>query len=303
MVSKLHGSKPSAVRSSHAAPAKKPAKPTAATPAKQGWGATGAAKAGMVGSPAHSGASSVKLLSASIGDGPTAKGFPAPKGFTVQTANDNRKESIKLADGRTATMEWSSQTLTAKGPDGKTVTLVGKDNAAFDQYKADFKEAFEGVTKADLELSPMPDWSSERGFTGAGAAGKLLSVSQGVSDYTGGAHPNSGSSLVTYDTSTGRQVKLDELLSKEQFKAICDTITTALPKLKGEDDVDGNAFQPYQDMAAMVAENFSVSTDSRGKAQITVAWESGVHALGGQMATFTFAAPTDAAFKQKVGLE
>jgi len=54
-------------------------------------------------------------------------------------------------------------------------------------------------------------------------------------------------------------------------------------------------------MAKHVAENFALTTDPKGNAQITVAWESGVHALADTAATFTFAAPTDAAFKAKIG--
>jgi len=37
--------------------------------------------------------------------------------------------------------------------------------------------------------------------------------------------------------------------------------------------------------------------------KIDIAWESGIHALGGQMAHFTVDAPNDPAFRNAIGLE
>ena len=135
-----------------------------------------------------------------------------------------------------------------------------------------------------------------------GSAGSMMSVTQNDGDYMGGAHPNFGSQLATFDVRTGSKVTLDQLVSKEQLANIVATVAATLPRLKGEDGLDGTSFQT-QEMAKNVAENFAITSDAKGNPQITVAWMSGIHALGDQAATFTFAAPTDAAFRQKIGLE
>ena len=75
------------------------------------------------------------------------------------------------------------------------------------------------------------------------------------------------------------------------------------PKLKGPDGITGDSFSLGTDAAKLVASNFSITTDAKGKQQIQVAWDSGIHALGGTQAIFTFAAPTDAAFRTKIGME
>jgi hypothetical protein len=306
MNSKINRSTPRAVTAPKTQTPKAPAKTeTAPAPAK-GWAATGAGKTGKVTAPQGGAAAQVKLVSAKITDDlglGAVDGFPAPKGFTVTQGEDKRSASQALVDGRTATFSWDSATLSAKGPDGKTIELRGKDDAGYTQALSDFTENFKAATKDDLQYQSMVEWDSERGFSGVGTAGKLMSVTESVGDYTGGAHPNHGSQLETFDLSTGKQVTLDQLLSKDQMASLVSTIKTALPKLKGEDGIDGQTFEPYQDLAKHVAENFAISTGKDGKPVITVAWESGVHALGGSMATFTFAAPDDAAFKAKAGLQ
>lgn len=308
MVSKLQTPIASQVRAPAAKRAPARPAPAAEQPAQaaKGWAAKGAGGAQKLAAAQAASSSQVKLLKASIGDGPgVTTGFPAPRGVEVAIGADKRQESIPLPDGRVAKMDWDGSTLSVKNAKtGKTTELVGKDSKYFAQFQEEFQSTFKSISKQDLEfLPPEPGYDSQRGFTGVGSAGKLLSVSEGVSEYTGGAHPNNGTSLLTFDTATGKQVKLDALLSKEQFASIVKQVTTQLPKLKGEDGMDGQAFSISGDPKELIANNFSLSTDKNGKVQIDVAWESGVHAYGGQMAQFSFAAPTDAAFKQKVGIE
>ncbi len=304
MVTKLQGSSTAAIRAPKAQTAKAPAKPAAkATTAKGSWGASGAAKTGKVTTPAQGAASQVKLLKAKIDEGVSGDTrLTGPKGYTIASEPDKQTVTAKLADGKTATLQWDSATLSAKGPDGKTMVLRGKDVEGFKGVSSDFTDNCKATTKEDLAMGGPMDWDSSRGFSGFGSAGKMLSITESNGDFTGGAHPNFGTQLQTFDLKTGRQVKLDELLTKEQFKSIVDTISTSLPKMKGPDDIEGSSFMPV-DVADAVKNNFGLTTDAKGNPQIVVAFESGIHALGGTQANFTFAAPTDAAFKAKIGLE
>jgi hypothetical protein len=302
MVSKISGNKPSAIQTPKAEVAKAPPKAAPAAAPAAGWGATGAAKGGKVAGPASNASAQVKLLSAKIDSMPAADKMIAPKGYEAISTDDKRTDTAALIDGRTAKFEWTSASLSVKGPDGKVRELVGKDDAGFKGSASDFQDNFKGLKKEDMEFLNT-DWDSSRSFGGVGSAGNMMSVTQNDGYYMGGAHPDFNSSLATYDVTTGAKVTLDQLVSKEQMANIVATIASTLPKLKGEDGIDGQTFQPYQDISKMVAENFALTSDSKGNPQITVAWMSGVHALGDQAATFTFAAPTDSAFRQKIGLE
>jgi hypothetical protein len=302
MVTKVQGSRPQSIQPAKTEAPKPPPKAEPQAPTKNtGW-APKAGGAGKVGG-AQGSASQVKLLAATIDSLPGTEKMVAPKGYSVVTGEDKRSLTASLPDGRTAKFDWDSQTLSAKGPDGKTVVLADKDEAGFKGYASDFNDNFKGISKEDAANITMPEWDSSRSYGGVGAAGKMLSVSENVGDYTGGAHPNYAGQLQTYDLSTGKKVTLDQLVSKDQLASIVSTIQKQLPKLTGSDGVDGGSFQPYGDINKMVSENFALSTDAKGNAQITVAWMSGVHAMGDLAATFTFAAPTDAAFKAKIGLE
>jgi hypothetical protein len=99
-------------------------------------------------------------------------------------------------------------------------------------------------------------------------------------------------------------VKLEDLLSQKQMAALVKDIETRLPKLKGPDGIEGSSFH-FGDTASLRAtinDNFALTSDKNGKVQIQIAWESGIHALGGQMAHFTVDAPQDPAFLQKIGV-
>ena len=172
---------------------------------------------------------------------------------------------------------------------------------------SDWNDEVAATKKAPKEEFMSLDWDSESGVRGAGTAGQLFSVSLGESDFTGGAHPNSGTFLNTYDARTGKQVNLDQLLTPKQMNDLVNDVAARLPKLKGpEQDIGPESFGFGDDKAALrktINENFALSTDKNGKVKIDIAWESGVHALGGLMAHFSVDAPTDAQFKKNIGLE
>ena len=301
MVSKISGNKPSAIQSPKAQVAKAPPKAQQVAAQGKGWATNGAAKGGTVTGAVNNSAAKVKLLSSKIDSMPAAGKLIAPKGFKAATSDDKRTDTLALIDGRTAKLDWASASLSVKGPDGKTRALVGKDDAGFKAAQNDFRENFKGLKKEDMQFLST-DWENSRSFGGVGSAGSMMSVTQDNGYDSGGAHPDFNSQLATFDVRTGAKVTLDQLVSKEQMANIVASVGSALPRLKGPDGIDGTSFHT-EDLAKNVAENFALTSDAKGNPQITVAWMSGIHALGDQAATFTFAAPTDSAFRQKIGLE
>jgi hypothetical protein len=129
-----------------------------------------------------------------------------------------------------------------------------------------------------------------------GSAGQMLSAREVVSSFTGGAHPNNGTQVRTYDARTGKQVKLDQLLTPVQFQKVVAGVKQGLDKLE---DVD--SFRP-DNLSKAVRENFALVTDGHGKVHIEVLLPSYVHAMGGLEAQFRFASPDDAAFRARLGL-
>ena len=300
MVSKISGNKPAAIQ----APKTKapPKTPQVAAQPKAGWGTAKGTKGGKVAGPANHGASQVKMLSAKIDGMPAADKLIAPKGYEAISTSDKRSDTHTLIDGRTAKLDWDSGGLSLKGPGGKTVEVAGKNDKGYAEYQSEFHENFKDLKKEDMEFL-QTDWDSSRTFGGVGSAGSMMSVTRNDGEYMGGAHPEFLSSLETYDARTGSKVTLDQLVSKEQMANIVATVASTLPKLRGEEGMDGQNFEPPGNIAKQVAENFALTTDAKGNTQITVAWMSGIHALGDAAATFNFAAPTDAAFRQKIGLQ
>ena len=288
----------SKVNAPTARPASQPAAPAkfkaghAAQTAAAGWSA-GAGKP-----------STLKISKANIGDGPhTTDAVSVPSGFTSQLRELKQKDADTV-HGKAVSIEQNIAQLDITGPGGKKFT-VGEGAAALKQNATDWRSEVGAAKKAPKEEWMQLDWSSDSGIRGAGTAGKLFSVSEGGSYYTGGAHPSNGSAINTFDARTGKQAKLDSLLSPKQMNDLVNDIQARLPKLKGPDDIGPEAFG-FQDKASLrdaINTNFALSTDKSGKVKIDIAWESGVHALGGQMAHFTLDAPTDAAFRKNIGIE
>jgi len=276
-----------------AAPAKaKTPAPTAQT-AAAGWSA-GANKP-----------SALKITHASIGDGPKlSEKFQLPKGYTAQT-QDLTFKAEDTVHGTKASLEQDSRLLNITGPGGKKFS-IGETAEGMKEMQSEWKTEVDAAKKAPKEEWTQLEWSSSSGITGAGTAGQLFSVGQGGSYYSGGAHPSNGSSINTYDARTGQQVKLETLLSPKQMNDLVNDIGARLNKMKGPDDIGAEAFGAGGDKAALrdtINNNFALSTDKNGKVKIDIAWESGVHALGGVMAHFSVDAPTDQAFKTAIGAQ
>lgn len=238
-------------------------------------------------------------------------GFPSPHGTRTFTVADDRSDKLKLANGKTATFSWNEQLLQVRTAAGKTVTLVPKNDAHFAELKKEFRDTFKGLTKQDLVDFGPTAYGVTKNYSGLGAAGALVSVEEGASYYFGGAHPSNSSQLLTFDTRTGKPVKLTQLLDAAQFKAVVDQIERQLPTLKfidepGEDnDVGAEPFQHAQsreELEELVANNFALRTEN-GEVVIDVGWESGVHAMSGTMVQFSFQAPTTDAFKKATGAD
>jgi hypothetical protein len=243
-------------------------------------------------------AAGLKMTKAAIdgmGVGNTKGKIVAPMGFKVDVSKGEAHVSAKLANGKTVTGDFSGQKLTVTGPSGKAIVLedTTKD---FASRSKEFKSEMAGFSKADLkDFEPMGHYS-DCGFSGVGTAGKMMSIARSYDEFSGGAHPNNGADVATFDATTGKQVKLSDILSKSQVASVHSQIQKSLPKLEGSASFEFGSDPKYSN------ESFALTTDAKGKVQITVAWESGVHALGGQNARFVFDAPTDAAFRSKIGL-
>lgn len=272
-------------------------KPKATAQAAQtqaaGWGA-GAAKP-----------QALKISAARIGEGPkTTDAVAVPKGFKAELKNFELKANDKV-HGEALSIEQSTQQLSITTPAGKKVT-IGAGPEGMKQFAEDWKSELSAAKK-----EPKPEWGlqnmnwfAEDGIRGAGTAGKLVSTMEGGSSYMGGAHPNNASILRTYDASTGKQVKLEDLFTQKQLNDLVNDIAAKLPKLSTEDGIEGSSFgDDKKFIREAINENFAVTADKSGKVKVEIAWESGIHALGGQMAHFTVDAPNDPAFRAKLGLE
>jgi len=282
----------SQVRTTAPTQQKTPAKPTKeAAPTAQakaaGWG-SGAAKA-----------SSLKIASATIGDGSKlSEKLQLPKGFSAEVKPMSEKLTDKV-NGKSASLEQNDLKVSISGPGGKKFTLT--DGAeSMKQTASDWKEEVAAQKKEPSEWAQL-DWDANHSISGAGTAGKMFSVSEMYESYMGGAHPNGGSVISTWDASTGKQVKLDQFLTQKQMANLVKDIEVKLPKLSNGDGVDGTSFAMGDSLRDTINSNSALTTDKSGKVQIQVAWESGIHALGGQMAHCTVDAPTDPAFRKTIG--
>lgn len=229
-VSRSQTNRTAATRSTgQTAPSKKPATTEQAQTTKAaGWGP-------------KSNAGALKITAARIGDGPkTTENVSLPKGFAgkldtiVQKANDK-------VHGQDVSIEQSGQQLTVSGPGGKSFT-IGGDKAAIEQTANEWREEVKLAKSEPKNEFTQLNWFGDTGMRGAGTAGKLFSTMEGGSIYTGGAHPSNGTALSTYDARTGKEVKLDELLTPAQMNSLVKDIGAKLPKLKGPDGIEGTTW-------------------------------------------------------------
>jgi len=230
--------------------------------------------------------------------------FEPPTGYRASAPIEQQVFTTPAADGRTAKVEWSDQVLNVSTKGQPAVQLVGKDEAGFEQLKEWAKE-----DAADPNENSTLEYEGQNFVTGVGHAGKMMSVASGYYEDAGGAHPDHGTMYQTYDVRSGKQVHLDDVLSPAQFKSVVEQVQQKLPSINSEwtDTFEPiNAASPgdaprYEDWANQVRDNFALVTDKDGRQYIRIGWESGMTVLGDMAARFTFTAPTDAAFEQKIG--
>jgi hypothetical protein len=258
--------------------------------AKVGWGAGAKATA-------------LKITYAAIDEGPTTnKTIAAPKGFKAELKTDSQRLKDKV-HGKEVTWESDVSHLVLSGPGGKKTDALKEASA---DYAADWKAEVAAAKKEPANEYMMLDWSYGHHLSSVGTAGKMMSVQQNYNDYMGGAHPNHGTSTTTLDATTGKSVTLDSLLTQQQMNSLVNDIARRLDGMKGPDGIGPEAFSFNGDKAALrdtINKNFALVTDKSGKVKIDIAWDSGVHALGGTMAHFQLDAPSDQHFRSRIGLD
>lgn len=284
----------SQVRPQAKAPEAAPAKPKSTASAQQaqaaGWG-SGAAKA-----------TSLKITMAAIDEGPKVSDkIATPKGYTAKLNTASERLSDKV-HGKPVSWESDVSNLTLSGPGGKKTAIWPETGS----YASDWKSEVGAAKKEKPQEFMMLDWSAGRNLSSVGTAGKMISLQENTNDFMGGAHPNHATRTATFDASTGKQVKLDQLLTQQQMNGLVNEIAKKLDTLQGPDGITGQDFNSLGDKAALrekINENFALVADKNGKVTIDLAWDSGIHALGGAMAHFQVDAPTDPQFRSRIGAE
>lgn len=111
------------------------------------------------------------------------------------------------------------------------------------QLKA-FATKAEADRKADDGQYPWRQYAGERQWAVAAATPRLISLRGMWLDYTGGAHPNHGSSALLWDTAANKEIKPADLFRadadmKVLDKAICEAVVAAKRHREGADPLDG----------------------------------------------------------------
>ncbi|MBL8919846.1 MAG: hypothetical protein JNJ54_13340 [Myxococcaceae bacterium] len=245
----------------------------------------------------------VPLTAARIDGGPrTTEQVTVPKGYTGKLEPIVQRASDRVR-GTGVSIEQRGQQLTVTGPGGESFTVGSK--AAIEELAAEWRSQVAAAKQDPAQQFLQLEWSLTASVRGAGTAGMLFSTLESRSTYAGGAHPSNSLTLATHDARTGKRVTLDELLTPRQLSAVVKVISAKLRTLGNTEGVDGSlwTWSSPEVLQRTISENFALTTAANGRVQLHVAWESGVHAIGGQLAHFTFDAPVDAAFRAKLGLE
>lgn len=245
-------------------------------------------------------ATSLKVSGFRIGDsGPKLPSKFAGK-YAAQTKVTERsgKDSIQSPTSKkTHTLEYAQSTVTIGG---KPVSGLGDVSGT----RADFKAS---VLAGDLDgefMGAGMGWDDSVNVSPAGGAGKFISVRESGNSYTGGAHPNHYTGLVTINAETGKAVTPKDILTAKQLDGIADQL---LKSFKGMKEDDRMGFEGMFENKASVREllqntGFAINQDSKGNLSMSFDLDSGIHAMGGITASFSVALPNDAAMKAKLGL-
>jgi hypothetical protein len=202
-----------------------------------------------------------------------------PKGIDARISTQDESISGTDKDGTTRTFTSSSATLHLKDPTSSHEHRIGGSHT-FHAAKADFLD--------QLKSEYAQDWDVSSSFTAAGGYGRFASVIEGGSDYMGGAHPNSGSSLATYDVVTGKPVQLKDILSKDELKVVQDSIAHALAShgvnLGGSRQAASDLFSGANDQANT---SFALR-EEKGRVLLSINLTTGIHALAARESNFSF---------------
>jgi hypothetical protein len=235
--------------------------------------------------------SGVGVPTVRIGEGPEdPRPFANDGRFVFDVVPQNGVSERQGRDRKTYTFEWSFDTLRIDDrASGAKRQIVASGQAAIEQMQKDHAAEL----RANAEPGPTSSWSYSEAIAPAGAVGDLVSLRHTYADFMGGAHPNHMSQLTTYDAGSGAEVSLRELLSDKQFAYVVREVERQLARHpEGRFYGDG-------DRADEIAKRFAIYDDG-GVLRIQVALHATVHAMGDAEARFTFAAPTDAGFRERL---
>ncbi len=205
------------------------------------------------------------------------------------------KEAIKL---KKATLTGEYPELSGNANAAGFNTLA---KAAVTKALAGFRKDMNSFTAADIKQMPegMGNYI-DMGYMIEFADEDLISVNFTESVFTGGAHPNSGTTTLTYDLKAGRQLKLADLF-KPGTKYLDTIASYATRDLKGRKDPEsgdnlGIAQDIWEDGAKPTADNYSNWNVTKKGLLITFpAYQVAAYAYGPQTVIVPYSALKDIA--------
>lgn len=218
---------------------------------------------------------------------------------TAPTGTHISRTVLEGADMRcdaraSATLNYTVQSLNVTGANGQTFGLVGP--SLLDDVKHDFASEFSNFTEGRALDTPAA-WSFVSNVNGLGHVGKVLSVVVNSQLDDSVTLPISTTRPLSFDLTTGEQLRLSRLLTPVQLAQLRKTVELQLSCLKNPElGIDGAAFTLPSLQTLDV--DFGL-TSKNDQLFITTAVNNGSAAV----AHFTFAAPTTADFRSRLGLD
>ena len=169
---------------------------------------------------------------------------PAPKAFEFEEKND-------LIDFH---FGWSAEAAA-------TPQLVTRFRAELEKAKAEITDMAKTERawrqKEGLEFGGL---QSSRDYTTSGQSERLLSLTSDFGAYTGGAHPNSGTSALLWDRQAAKEIEFSDLFASAANRdrlltqRWCDALNKAREEKRGEPVGGGGMFDecPKLDEIAIV---------------------------------------------------
>lgn len=184
-----------------------------------------------------------------------------------------------------------------------TITIKGNEEAAkkINDYYAKEKEEFqtyvkellsmakEGYTFAKEEGTAEEGWNGytiDRSYSTAYSNGKLISILSGSYEYSGGAHPNYGTTADVFDLSTGEKLTLDQIFNnKEAAISYMEQNVTEQIRERGEEnffpeyekyikDILDDGFWYFSDRGMEIISNpYMLAPYAAGEIEFTIPYE------------------------------